>query len=65
MSRLADVKPLKPHEQIRASLIYYYHTDPGIEDEGLAFRRPRHSKDRPNVENEYLVRLPTQGRACI
>lgn len=46
---------MKPHEQIRASLIYYYSSDAGIDDRGLAFRRPRRLEDRPNEDTEHSV----------
>ncbi|KAE9395189.1 hypothetical protein BT96DRAFT_923015 [Gymnopus androsaceus JB14] len=44
-----------PHEQIVASVIYYYDTDSAIEDKGLSFRKFRDStEDFPAVEDsEY------------
>ncbi|KIK68298.1 hypothetical protein GYMLUDRAFT_35681 [Collybiopsis luxurians FD-317 M1] len=45
-----------PHERIVASVIYYYDTDPAIEDNGLSFRKFRDAtEDFPNVEeSEYM-----------
>jgi hypothetical protein len=37
--------PPQPHEQIVASVIYYYDTDPTIEDAGLSLRRLRKTED--------------------
>ncbi|KAJ4464528.1 hypothetical protein C8J55DRAFT_529967 [Lentinula edodes] len=41
-----------PHERIIASFIYYYSTDPAIQDHGLSFRKFRDvSDDFPGVED--------------
>ncbi|KAL0950704.1 hypothetical protein HGRIS_007481 [Hohenbuehelia grisea] len=42
-----------PHERIVASAIYYYDTDPEVQDEGLGFRRLRDSEEDFPSETDY------------
>lgn len=50
---LADQPPSQPHEQIAASLIYYFDTDDAILDEGLALRRVRLEHDVPTEMGQH------------
>jgi hypothetical protein len=50
------------HERIIASVIYYYHTDAGLEGEGLSFRRritEAESEEADNINEQRALKLQT------